>query len=135
MVVQSFDAGDLWKDITNFATNSGWRGNGYSGMCGSAVAWNPFKAGQIFTLGCDEGKLERSDDFFWSWKLRGSPTLIGPYNGSSDVSFASDGTIYVGSGQFGNKVGRYANEPIIKSADWGATCPFTAGRWRCSAPP
>jgi photosystem II stability/assembly factor-like uncharacterized protein len=121
MVVQSFNAGDTWKDTTSFATHDGWRGTGYSGMCGTAVAWNPYKPGQVFTPGCDEGKLERSDDFLWSWKLQGSPGLIGPYNGSADVTFAADGTIYVGSGQFGNKSGKYANEPIIKSTDWGAS--------------
>ena len=121
MVVQSWDAGATWKDITCFATNGGWRGTGYSGMCGSRIAWNPFRPGQVFTLGCDEGKLERSDDFLWSWKLRGSKGLVGPYNGAADVTFATDGTIYVGSGQFGNHYGRYADEPIIKSADWGAT--------------
>lgn len=121
MVVQSWDAGDTWKDLTCFATHDGWRGTGYSGMCGTRVAWNPYKPGQVFTLGDDEGKLERSDDYLWSWKLKGSPGLIGPYNGASDVTFASDGTIYVGSGQFGNHVGRYADEPIIKSTDAGAS--------------
>lgn len=121
MVVQSWDAGDTWKDRTSFATHDGWRGTGYSGMCGTMIAWNPYKPGQVFTLGDDEGKLERSEDYLWSWKLKGSPGLIGPYNGASDVTFAADGTIYVGSGQFGNHVGRYANEPIIKSTDAGAS--------------
>lgn len=120
MVVQSWDAGDAWKDLTSFSTNNGWRGTGYSGMCGTCIAWNPYRPGQVFTLGDDEGKLERSDDYLWSWQLKGSPGLIGPYNGASDVTFAADGTIYVGSGQFGNRVGAYANEPIIKSTDWGA---------------
>ena len=121
MVVQSFDAGDSWKDMTCFATHGGWRGTGYSGMCGTCIAWNPYRPGQVFTLGDDEGKLERSDDYLWSWKLKGSPGLIGPYNGASDVAFAADGTIYVGSGQFGNRVGAYANEAIIKSQDGGAS--------------
>lgn len=121
MVVQSWDAGETWKDLTSIPANGGWRGTGYSGMCGTCIAWNPFRPGQVFTLGDDEGKLERSDDYLWSWKLKGSQGLIGPYNGASDVSFAADGTIYVGSGQFGNHVGAYANEPIIKSTDWGAS--------------
>lgn len=121
MVVQSWDAGATWKDLTSFAADGGWRGTGYSGMCGTRIAWNPFRPGQVFTLGDDEGKLERSEDCLWSWKLKGSPGLIGPYNGASAVTFAADGTIYVGSGQFGNRVGRYANEPIIKSTDWGAS--------------
>ena len=119
MVVQSWDAGTTWKDITCFPTNGGWRGTGYSGMCGTRIAWNPYKPGQVFTLGDDEGKLERSDDYLWSWKLKGSPGLVGPYNGAADVTFSADGTIYVGSGQFGNKSGAYANEPIIKSSDRG----------------
>lgn len=121
MVVQSWDAGTTWKDLTSFPANGGWRGTGYSGMCGTCIAWNPYRPGQVFTLGDDEGKLERSDDYLWSWKLKGSPGLIGPYNGAADVTFAADGTTYVGSGQFGNKVGVYANEPIIKSTDWGAS--------------
>ena len=120
MVVQSWDAGDTWKDTTNFATNGGWRGTGYSGMCGNCIAWNPYQPGQVFTLGDDEGKLERSQDYLWSWQLRGSKGLKGSYNGAADVSFAADGTIYVGSGQFGNHYGAYANEPIIKSTDFGA---------------
>jgi photosystem II stability/assembly factor-like uncharacterized protein len=121
MVVQSWDAGDTWKDITNFAANGGWRGTGYSGMCGTCIAWNPYRPGQVFTLGDDEGKLERSEDYLWSWKLRGSKGLIGPYNGAADVSFAGDGAIYVGTGQFGNRAGAYANEPIIKSTDFGTS--------------
>ena len=85
MVVQSWDAGDSWKDTTSYPTGEGWRGTGYSGMCGTRVAWNPFRLGQVFTLGDDEGKLERSDDYLWSWKLKGSPNLRGVYNGASDV--------------------------------------------------
>ena len=121
MVVESHDAGETWKDLTSFAANDGWRGTGYSGMCGNRIAWNPYKPGQVFTLGDDEGKLERSEDYLWSWRLKGSPGLIGPYNGAADVTFAADGTIYVGSGQFGNHAGRYANEPIIKSSDGGGS--------------
>lgn len=122
MVVESRDAGETWKDLTSFAANDGgWRGTGYSGMCGNRIAWNPYKPGQVFTLGDDEGKLERSEDHLWSWRLKGSPGLIGPYNGAADVTFAADGTIYVGSGQFGNHAGRYTNEPILKSPDGGET--------------
>jgi photosystem II stability/assembly factor-like uncharacterized protein len=120
MVVQSFDAGNTWKDTTSYPTDGGWRGTGYSGMCGTCIAWDPYQPGHVFTLGDDEGKLERSEDYLWSWQLKGSPDLIGPYNGASDVTFAQDGTIYVGSGQFGNHVAPYANEPIIKSIDGGA---------------
>ena len=36
MVVQSWDAGDTWKDITCFATNGGWRGTGYSAVTTSS---------------------------------------------------------------------------------------------------
>ena len=120
-VVQSWDAGTSWKDITCVPANGGWRGTGYSGMCGTCIKWNPFRPGQIFTLGDDQGKLERSEDYLWSWNFPGWKGLIGPYNGAADATFAADGTIYLGSGQFGNKVGRYANEPIIKSTDWGKT--------------
>jgi hypothetical protein len=124
-VVQSFDAGATWKDITCYSAGSGWRGNGYSGLCCTAVGWNPFKAGQVFTLGMDGGKLLRTDDYFWSWKLA-DPGLIGPFNGSSAVTFAPDGTIYVGSGQFGNVSGAYRNEPIIRSTNWGVTWNYLA---------
>ena len=119
-VLESWDAGTSWKDITSFPTIGGRRGTGYSGMCGTHIAWDPYKPGLVFTLGDDEGKLERSENYLWSWKLARSSNLIGPYNGSSDCSFAADGTIYIGSGQFGNRVRPYANEPIIKSSDFGA---------------
>ena len=97
-VVQSWDAGATWKDITNVPANGGWRGTGYSGMAGTCIEWNPFRPGQVFTLGDDQGKLERSGDYLWSWTFTGSKGLIGPYNSDSDVTFAADGTIYVGSG-------------------------------------
>ncbi|HWW03220.1 MAG TPA: carbohydrate-binding protein [Candidatus Acidoferrum sp.] len=123
-VVQSFDAGATWKDITGFAAGSGWRGNGYGGLCCTAIAWNPYKPGQVFTLGMDGGKLLRSDDGLWSWKLADAG-LFGPFNGANDVAFAADGTVYVASGQFGNIAGAYLNEPIIKSTNWGATWAYT----------
>lgn len=119
-VVQSFDAGATWKDITCLAVGRNWRGNGYSGLCCTALAWNPYKPGQVFTLGMDGGKLLRSDDYLWSWKLA-DHGLIGPFNGANSVAFSADGTIYVGSGQFGNTSGAYLNEPIIKSTNWGAS--------------
>jgi photosystem II stability/assembly factor-like uncharacterized protein len=124
-VVQSWDAGESWKDLTSFAAGSGWRGTGYGGLCCTAIAWNPYKPGQVFTLGMDGGKLLRSDDYLWSWKLADSG-LIGPFNGANAVTFAKDGTIYVASGQFGNTSGAYLNEPIIKSTNWGATWTYTA---------
>ena len=120
-VVQSWDAGVTWKDLTSFDTVGGRRGTGYGGMCGTHIAWNPYKPGLVFTCGDDEGKLERSENYLWSWKLARSSNLIGPYNGSSDCTFAADGTIYVGTGQFGNRVPPYANEPILKSTDFGNT--------------
>ena len=124
-VVQSWDGGATWKDLTSFATGGGWRGTGYEGLCCTTIAWNPYKAGQMFTLGMDGGKLLRSDDYLWSWTLA-DPGLIGPFNGANAVTFAEDGTIYVASGQFGNISGAYLNEPIIKSTNWGASWAYTA---------
>jgi photosystem II stability/assembly factor-like uncharacterized protein len=119
-VAESWDAGQTWRDLTSFQVAGNWRGNGYSGLCCTKIAWNPFKPGHVFTLGMDTGKLLRSDDSLWSWKLA-DPGLIGVYNGANDVTFARDGTIYVASGQFGNGDGPYRNEPIIKSTNWGET--------------
>jgi hypothetical protein len=121
MDVQTWDGGNTWKDITNYAANGGWRGNGYSGLAPSAIRWNPYIPGQIFTVGFDQGKLERSIDYFWSWKTGDSANLHGPYNGANDVTFAADGTIYVASGQFTNTDGVYTNEPIIKSINGGSS--------------
>lgn len=123
-VVQSYDGGSSWKDITCVPAGSAWRGNGFSGLCCTKIEWNPYKPGQVFTLGMDAGKMLRTDDYFWGWKLA-DPGLIGPYNGANDVSFAEDGTIYLGSGQFGNISGRYTNEPIVKSTNWGASWVYT----------
>jgi photosystem II stability/assembly factor-like uncharacterized protein len=118
-VVQSWDAGTTWKDLTSFSTMGGRRGTGYSGMCGTHIGWDTYRPGLVFTLGDDEGKLERSENYLWSWKLARSPNLRGPYNGSSDCSFAADGTVYVGNGQFGDRDPGYGLEPIIKSSDFG----------------
>lgn len=124
-VVQSFDSGSSWRDVTCVAAGRNWRGTGYGGLCCTAIAWNPFRPGQVFTLGMDGGKLLRSDDSLWSWKLA-DPGLIGPFNSGNDVSFAADGTIYVAPGQFGNTAGPYKNEPIIKSTNWGASWAYTS---------
>lgn len=124
-VVQSFDAGATWKDITCVAVGPNWRGTGYSGLCCTAIGWNAYHPGQIFTLGMDAGKLLRTDDYFWSWRLA-DPGLIGPFNAANSATFASDGTIYVGSGQFGNQSGAYRNEPILKSTNWGATWAYVS---------
>ena len=114
-VWKSTNSGTSWQTLTNYATNSAYRGNGCSGLDGTGAVWNPKVPGQIWTPGLDSGKQLRSSDYLWSWltgdTFSGSK---GPYNGSYAVSIANDGTVYIGTGQFGNVNGVYTNEAIIK---------------------
>jgi hypothetical protein len=114
-VWRSTNSGVAWTTLTNFPTNSAYRGNGWSGLDGTMAAWNPYVAGQVWTVGFDSGKQLRSADYLWSWTTADSFTgSKGPWNGAHCVTFSNDGTVYIGSGQNGNTSSGYVNEPIIK---------------------
>src|SRR6185312_9912947 len=119
--LQSWDGGDTWRDITSHEVEGGWRGNGFSGQCGTAVQWNPYRTGQVFTLGMDAGKVLHSDNYLWGWNTD-RPLPLRPYMGGNCAGFARDGTIYVGFGQHSQS--RY--EGLGKSTDWGKTWAYTA---------
>jgi hypothetical protein len=120
-VWRSTNSGVAWSTLTNYATNGAYRGNGCSGLDGTMAAWNPYTPGQVWTTGFDSGKQLRSADYLWSWTTGDTFTgSKGPYNGSYGVAFSSDGTTYIGAGQFGDTASGYLNEPIIK---------YKAGTW------
>ena len=117
-VWRSTNNGTSWQTLTNYGTNSAYRGNGCSGLDGTQAAWNPKVPGQVWTTGYDSGKQLRSNDYLWSWSTGDTFSgSRGPYNGSFGVTFANDGTVYIGTGQNGDVGdGSYGLEPIIKYA-------------------
>jgi photosystem II stability/assembly factor-like uncharacterized protein len=121
-IIQSWDGGQTWRDISSHELPDGsWRGNGFSGQCGTAVAWNPYRLGQVFTLGMDAGKVLHSDNYLWGWDLD-RPLPLSPYMGGNCASFARDGTIYVAFGQHSQS--HY--EGLGKSTDWGQSWSYAA---------
>jgi photosystem II stability/assembly factor-like uncharacterized protein len=121
-IIQSWDGGQTWRDVSSHQLPDGsWRGNGFSGQCGTAVAWNPFRHGQVFTLGMDAGKVLHSDNYLWGWDTD-RPLPLAPYMGGNCASFARDGTIYVSFGQHSQS--HY--EGCGKSTDWGQSWSYVA---------
>ncbi len=121
-IIQSWDGGLTWRDISSHQLPDGsWRGNGFSGQCGTAVAWNPYRLGQVFTLGMDAGKVLHSNNYLWGW-ITDRPLPLSPYMGGNCASFARDGTIYIGFGQHS----QFHYEGLGKSTDWGKSWYYTA---------
>lgn len=121
-IIQSWDGGQTWRDVSSHQMPDGsWRGNGFSGQCGTAVAWNPYRDGQAFTLGMDAGKVLHSDNYLWGWDTD-RPLPLSPYMGGNGASFARDGTIYVAFGQHSQR--HY--EGCGRSTDWGRSWSYTA---------
>ncbi|MHB8420255.1 MAG: VPS10 domain-containing protein [Myxococcales bacterium] len=117
-IARSLDSGTTWEDISAHPiSGTAYRGNGYQGEASTQVAFNPFEPGQLFTLAGDCGKLVRSSDFGWSWIAGAPQNQANLWNGSQDVSFSADGTIYVATGQYNTS----SYEPVLKSNDWGTT--------------
>jgi hypothetical protein len=60
--------GASWYDTASTQLAGGaWRGNGFSGILGTRVAFDPAQAGEIFLTGFDSGNLLRSTDAGISW--------------------------------------------------------------------
>ena len=115
-IARTSNGGQTWTDVSSRPIGGAWRGNGYQGEASTKIAWNPFNPGHMFAMAMDCGKLVRSSDYGWSW-LAGASAPVDLWNGAQDVTFASDGTLYVGTGQNGNS----AAETILKSSDNGKT--------------
>ena len=67
-LMASTNRGASWYDTgsTQVATG-GWRGNGFSGLLGTRVAFDRAQPGDIFLAGSDSGNLLRSTDAGVSW--------------------------------------------------------------------
>jgi photosystem II stability/assembly factor-like uncharacterized protein len=67
-LMASTNRGASWYDTgsTQVATG-GWRGNGFSGLLGTRVAFDRAQPGDIFLTGFDSGNLLRSADAGVSW--------------------------------------------------------------------
>ncbi len=122
-IARSLDGGNTWEDISSHpVSGTAYRGNGYQGEASSKVAFSPFTPGQLFALAGDCGKLVRSNDYGWSW-IAGAPmSQANLWNGSQDVSFSADGTIYVATGQWNTST----YEAVLKSTDRGANWAYVS---------
>ena len=122
------NSGSSFQTITNYGTDSAYRGNGWSGFCGNIVRWNPYIKQQCWTLGQDSGKQMASNDYLWSWTTGETVTggSYGPYNGAEDVTFSNDttGNIYIATGEEQDLINGSVDEPIIKYQP-GAPTPWS----------
>jgi photosystem II stability/assembly factor-like uncharacterized protein len=122
-IARSLDSGTTWEDISAHPiSGTAYRGNGYQGEASTKVAFNPFEPGQLFALAMDCGKLVRSNDWGWSWIAGAPQSQANLWNGSQDVSFSADGTIYVATGQSDSTT----YEAVLKSTDWGANWAYVS---------
>ena len=122
-IARSLDGGNTWADISSHPiSGTAYRGNGYQGEASSKVAFSPFTAGQLFALAGDCGKLVRSNDYGWSWIAGAPKSQANLWNGSQDVSFSADGTIYVATGQWNTST----YEAVLKSTDRGASWAYVS---------
>jgi photosystem II stability/assembly factor-like uncharacterized protein len=118
LVLESWNSGATWYDICSRIANSSnyRRGTGYSGVCGTICKWNPYKPGQVFPLGLDDSKLNRSLDYMYSF-TDAYANLNTPFDGAWDVGFtANNSVIYIATGEAAN-----ATDAIAKSTNGGTT--------------
>ncbi len=125
-ILRTADGGKTWDDATAYrpdpALKDHWRGRGWNGWCSVNFAWNPFRKGQSIAQTMDAGRGWISDDNLHSWHYAMGQTH--PWLGGQDVSFSSDGSIFITTGQFGEGNG------IQRSTDWGQTWTTLAGAAR-----
>ena len=111
-VYQSVDGGNVWTILTAKQTLQGWRGNGFSGLVGRNIEWNPDNLSHVIIQGMDAAKVIQSWDGGENWRII-NPGLP-HYKGGHDVAFAS-GWLFAAFGQGGQRV----NDLVARSADEG----------------
>ena len=124
-ILKTADGGATWVEVSSTPAGSygGWRGNGMTGDVTKQVKFNPFRPGQIFSIGADANRIVHSNDYGWSWLAQASGISL--FGGSQDVAFSDDNTVFIGTG---NDAG--ASDPmpdgsgrqaVLRSVDGGAT--------------
>jgi hypothetical protein len=125
-LIASTNRGASWYDTgsTQVATG-GWRGNGFSGLLGTRVAFDKAQPGDVFLTGYDSGNLLRSTNAGLSW----TRPLTGwdNYDGGYDVQTGgtAGNVVYEVLGQAGafNGLGVSTDSGQTWSVHVGGTLP------------
>ena len=125
-LMASTNRGASWYDTGSTQLAGGaWRGNGFSGLLGTRVAFDPAQPGDIFLTGYDSGNLLRSTDAGISWTR--PLTKWDNYDGGYDVQAggAAGNVVYEVLGQAGafNGLGVSTDSGQTWSVQAGGTLP------------
>lgn len=123
-IIKTSDGGATWEDFSSFRPDpekepNVWRGRGWTGWCALNIAFDPYNKGRCAVQAMDACHAWVSGDGLRTWRYgAGSVT---PWDGGQSAAFASDGTLYVSTGQ------RDRNAGILVSRDCGATWKTAVG--------